>query len=132
MKKYSLKKTLVALTLASALTINLAGCTSSDRNIDDSNEEKTSVEVVEEPDKSLLEKEPVVEEPAFSGVRYQNSELFVLDSGSSSVVVADNLTNRYYFLLKVWYFTIPVCQQPLLFIDPSVYLLHPFFSLSVL
>jgi len=100
MKKYSLKKTLVALTLASALTINLAGCTSSDRNTDDNNEEKTSVEVVEEPDKSLLEKEPVVEENAFLGVRYQNSELFVLDSGSSSVVVADNLTNRYYFLLK--------------------------------
>lgn len=100
MKKYNLSKTLVAFTLASALTINVAGCASSNGNTDDSSEEKSSVELVDEFDTSLLEKDPVAEENSVPEVRYRNSELFVLDSGSSSVVVADNLTNRYYFLLK--------------------------------
>ncbi len=62
-------------------------------------EERTLAELVDEFGQSLG-KDSIGEETLTSEVRYQASELFVLDSGSSSVLVADNLTNRYYFLFK--------------------------------
>lgn len=62
----------------------------------DNYENKNVSELVAEFGRDI--KEP--EEPSIPEKKYHASELFVLDSQSSSVVTASNLTSRYYFLRK--------------------------------
>ncbi len=101
MKKYSLKRNLVALTLASAFIFNLTGCTTSNHSNSNSDYENETVEEMEEEIVDEFNKEiEVPVETMIPEKRYDASELFVLDSQSSSVIDAVNLTSRFHFLVK--------------------------------